>query len=225
MNTLSNSNFSIMTWFMQAHMIGKIIMILLILMSIISWALIIFKFSEFQRLRKMNKIILLQLKSNEWDVNTLYQSTKHLPEHLAHGLMVKHAFEVMRHPNLQTQNREEAFGLMLDNAIDQTEYKCEKNLSLLSSIAAIAPYIGLLGTVFGIMSTFLELGGGQANIEKIMPSIAESLIVTGLGLFVAIPAAWMYNQFQSQIDELLAQLNIFKQNIIYQTLQKKGSDV
>jgi biopolymer transport protein TolQ len=218
MNTLSN--FSIITWFMQAHMIGKIIMITLIFMSILSWALIIFKFSEFQRLKKMNKIILLQLKSNEWDVNTLYQSTKHLPEHLGHGLMVKHAFEVVRHPNLDNQNIDEAFKLMLDNAIDQTEYKCEKNLSLLSSIAAIAPYIGLLGTVFGIMTTFLELGG-QANIEKIMPSIAESLIVTGLGLFVAIPAAWMYNQFQNQIDELLAQLNIFKQNIMYQTLQKK----
>lgn len=216
------TNFSIFTWFFAAHFIAQTIVVCLIILSVISWSLILYKFAEFKKINRLNQNIHIQIKSQQWSLHTLYQSIRHLPEHLAHGLMVKSAFEVLRHPNLSSKMQSQAFEMMLDNSIEQTELKCEQHLGHLSSIAAISPYIGLLGTVWGIMHTFLQLGA-QANIEKIMPSIAESLIVTGLGLFVAIPAAWSYNFFQDKIDRLVSQLYIFKKNIIFQALQVKSN--
>ncbi len=212
-------SFSLFTWLAQASILVKLIVLVLLLMSMVAWSLFFFKYRFFQKIQKDNALLSTQLQSPDWDFNALRQTISGMPHHLAQSLMIKNAYDASLHP-AQTQHI--ALNLALDHAIDQTIDESEKHLGHISSIASMAPYVGLLGTVMGIMHTFLQLGQ-ELSIQKIMPSIAESLIVTGLGLLVAIPAAFSYNFFQYKIERLMAQLSILKSKILYALLSNQES--
>jgi len=88
-------------------------------------------------------------------------------------------------------------------AYSREEEKLEKHLSFLATVGSVSPYIGLLGTVIGIMNAFIGLANqAQATLQVVAPNIAEALIATGLGLFAAIPAVVAFNRYTSDVDSI-----------------------
>jgi biopolymer transport protein TolQ len=93
--------------------------------------------------------------------------------------------------------------------------KAQSRVSFLATIGSISPFIGLFGTVVGIMSSFHQIGlSGQASLNTVAPGIAEALLATALGLFAAIPAVMAYNIFQSRIKKLKSELENFCQDLL-----------
>ena len=88
--------------------------------------------------------------------------------------------------------------------------KLEENLPFLASVASVSPYIGLLGTVWGIMMSFLNISNaGQPSLATVAPGIAEALIATAMGLFAAIPAVLAYNKFSARAESLMGNYQTF----------------
>ena len=97
-------------------------------------------------------------------------------------------------------------------ALNREQSLLEKNLPYLATIASVSPYIGLFGTVWGIMNSFRGLAGAtQATLSAVAPGISEALIATAIGLFAAIPALIAYNKFISESDRLSANFDGFKE--------------
>ena len=97
-------------------------------------------------------------------------------------------------------------------ALNREQSLLEKNLPYLATIASVSPYIGLFGTVWGIMNSFRGLAGAtQATLSAVAPGISEALIATAIGLFAAIPALIAYNKFISESDSLSANFDGFKE--------------
>lgn len=91
----------------------------------------------------------------------------------------------------------------------------KRGTAVLATVGATAPFVGLLGTVFGIINAFSKMGeAGGAGIQAIAVGIAEALVATGFGLFVAIPAVWFYNYFQTKIDNLTAEMTFLSKEMI-----------
>ncbi len=91
----------------------------------------------------------------------------------------------------------------------------ERNLELLANIGSTAPYVGLVGTVFGIMVTMHDMlnSGEQAGIAAVAPGISEALFATAIGLFVAIPAVWAYNRFTTRVERLAVRYDSFAEEL------------
>ena len=110
-------------------------------------------------------------------------------------------------------------------ALAREEEKLESNLSLLATIGSTSPYIGLFGTVWGIMNSFTALGAVQhATLSMVAPGIAEALIATAMGLFAAIPAVIAYNRFSDKVDRLVGRYENFAEEfatILQRQSQKK----
>ena len=96
--------------------------------------------------------------------------------------------------------------------LSREEDRLESNLTLLATIGSTSPYVGLFGTVWGIMNSFLALGSVQhASIGSVAPGIAEALIATAMGLFAAIPAVIAYNRYSNDIERLINRYDIFSE--------------
>lgn len=101
----------------------------------------------------------------------------------------------------------------------------ERNLEMLANIGSTAPYVGLVGTVWGIMIAFHELGNvEQATMAQVAPHISEALIATAMGLFAAIPAVWAYNRFSSRVERLLARYEAFAEDFSSILARQGASD-
>lgn len=100
----------------------------------------------------------------------------------------------------------------------------ERNLELLANIGSTAPYVGLVGTVFGIMVTMHDMlnSGEQAGIAAVAPGISEALFATAIGLFVAIPAVWAYNRFTTRVERLSVRYESFAEEFS-SILQRQSS--
>ncbi|TRW50258.1 protein TolQ [Aliidiomarina halalkaliphila] len=193
--------------FLEASLVVQLVMILLVLMSILSWALI------FQRRKILQQAEQEAHKFEErfWsgvDLAKLYKEVsakgKRIQgtEHLFHSgfrefarlRQVKNADGVMVMAGTQRAMRV-AHSREMD--------RLETHLSVLATIGSISPYVGLFGTVWGIMNAFIALGSvQQATLQMVAPGIAEALVATAMGLFAAIPAVIAYNKFSSQIGSI-----------------------
>lgn len=101
----------------------------------------------------------------------------------------------------------------------------ERNLEMLANIGSTAPYVGLVGTVWGIMLAFHELGNvEQATMAQVAPHISEALIATAMGLFAAIPAVWAYNRFSSRVERLLTRYEAFAEDFSSILARQGGGD-
>ena len=107
-------------------------------------------------------------------------------------------------------------------ALSREEEKLEANLPFLASVASVSPYIGLFGTVWGIMNSFRALGNvQQATLAMVAPGIAEALIATAMGLFAAIPAVIAYNRYATQVERLHSRYDTFKEEFT-SILERQG---
>ena len=194
----------------QTGPVAKFVLLLLLGFSILSWAIIYIKWRRFKKLREQGDVFLRAFRKARKlsEFNVLLEN---LPPHPLKALFEAGYREVcaqVGNPGGPVRNAA-ALTRALQIASTQQLSEMEQNLNWLATTGSVAPFIGLFGTVWGIMNAFLGLGSGAASLRAVGPGIAEALITTAAGLFVAIPAVIAYNQFLSRVRELGARMDNF----------------
>jgi len=114
-------------------------------------------------------------------------------------------------PVVQVESAQRAMRIELSRELD----RLDENLSFLATVGSTSPYVGLFGTVWGIMNSFMSLGNvKQATLAQVAPGIAEALIATAIGLFAAIPAVVAYNRFSTRLDKLTGRYELFVEEFV-----------
>lgn len=209
-----SADMSILGLFLQASVIVQIIMVGLLILSIVSWGMII------ERSRSLNHAQKEGLKFEErfWsgiDLTKLYTdlTARQLPPSGMELLFLAGYREFARlrkqtgtAPQAVMDGTHRAMRVAYSREID----KSEVNLSFLATVGSTTPYVGLFGTVWGIMNSFIALGNvKQATLAMVAPGIAEALIATAMGLFAAIPSVIAYNRFTHQVQRIENQYENF----------------
>lgn len=206
------TNLSIWGLILQASFFVQMIMLVLFLMFLITLFVTGKKCFQYQRLNY--KVRRFQKKFwSDTDLNHLFEEYKKQECESIESIFVYGFHEFFQcHKNslddtvLVVENCRRA----MQAALTAESTRQERGLAMLSSFSSSAPYIGLLGTVYGIMSAFIALGGThQASISSVAPGIAEALIATAIGLLAAIPSVLSYNFFTAKSDDLIAKYEGF----------------
>lgn len=196
---------SLLSFVTDAGLVVQFVMLLLLAASIVSWT-IIFQRGIFLR---DARVAIKDFEGSFWsgiDVNKLYQQLHKKSDDL-HGLeSVFYAgfdefTKLSKHPDsgVILAGVERAMNIAVAREID----KLDQHLPFLATIGSVSPYVGLFGTVWGIMTSFQALGNiQQATIAMVAPGISEALIATAMGLFSAIPAVIAYNRYTSNVERL-----------------------
>jgi len=198
---------SIMQLVIDASPVVQGVMIILLLASVMSWALIIGKSRQLRRARLMAE----EFEEDFWgssDISGTYSQLT-MRRGTLDGLerIFEAGFSEFGRLRRKTNNDEvimDGSGRAMRIAVSREADIVEQHLPFLASVGSVSPYIGLFGTVWGIMNSFTALGNvQQATLAMVAPGIAEALIATAIGLFAAIPAVIFYNRFATEIDRLL----------------------
>lgn len=208
------------TWVVQA------VVLLLVLMSLISWAAIFRKLGTLKRVRARNDAFEREFWSGT-NLNELYAAAAQNARNA--GPMERIFASGMREFSKLRERRITDSGALLDGArramrasFQRELDVMESNLSFLGTVASVAPYVGLFGTVWGIMHAFTGLASlAQVTLATVAPGIAEALVATAIGLFAAIPAVVAYNRFAHDIDRVANGLETFMEefsNILQRNL-------
>ena len=207
----------LLTIILNASLIVQLVMLLLLLLSIVSWMMIIQRYFALRIARNQFD----QFDQRFWsgvDLKTLYIEGNQLKKPIGG---VENIFRAgfQEYNNLKQQNiSPDMVTAGIDRAMRvalarETE-KLENYLPFLASAGSISPYVGLFGTVFGIINTFTDIANmKQATLATVAPGISEALIATAMGLFVAIPAVLGYNKFSSEADNLLNRYETFAEEL------------
>ena len=209
-----NQDLSIIQLVLHASFVVQLVMLLLLAVSITSWAAIIRKFRTFKQTRGLND----EFERDFWSgtsLNDLYAAAAQNARHA--GPMERIFASGMREYQKLRERRIQDPATLLDGArramraSQQRELdEAETNLSFLASVASVSPYVGLFGTVWGIMHAFTGLASlQQVTLATVAPGIAEALVATAIGLFAAIPAVVAYNRFARELDRLAIKLETF----------------
>jgi len=194
----------------DAGIVPKAVMILLLIFSILSWSVILSKWNVFGRSRKANRQFLRAFrKANALDAVAMASE-----QFRASPLVAVFDFgysEIDRQVKARgTLTNKIALERNLQLGMSEELTKLERNLNLLATTATVSPFIGLFGTVWGIIDAFQGLGqAGSASLRAVAPGISEALITTALGLAAAIPAAMAYNFFGSGVKEFGSRMEDF----------------
>ena len=201
------SDTSVIGLLLEASVPVQLVMVLLVLASIVSWSIIFTK----RRLIRKTKDASDDFEANFWsggDLNTLYNSTT---RNRAANVGMASIFESgFREFNRAMQAGEIAADKVIEEcrramrvAQMREVDRLEQSLATLATIGSTSPYVGLFGTVWGIMTAFMEIGNQQVvTLATVAPPIAEALIATAMGLFAAIPAVIAYNRFADRVVRL-----------------------
>ena len=188
----------------QTGIVARIILGLLLFFSLYSWAIIYAKWRRFKALRAEADRFLRAFRRAR-GLGEMTVISENFPAHPLKAIFdagYKEVHDQVGNPGGPLRNPE-SLGRALQIASSQQLTRLERNLSWLATTGAVTPFIGLFGTVWGIMDAFLGLGSaGAASLRAVGPGIAEALVTTAAGLFVAIPAVIAYNQFLSRIREM-----------------------
>jgi biopolymer transport protein TolQ len=216
------ADMSMLHLILQASWVVKAVMILLIGLSIWSWWMIGFKSLVLSRAGKETE----SFEDSFWsggDLNTLYNTVKNSDGKMGPSAKMFEAgfrefVKQMRQTNANTAGVMDATKRAMRVAMNRELDRLEAGLPGLATVASVSPYIGLFGTVWGIMNSFRGLASvGQATLAQVAPGIAEALIATAIGLFAAIPAVIAYNRFTTQVERLQVRFDTFSeefQNIL-----------
>lgn len=208
-----NQDLSIVALVAQASLVVQLVMASLLIVSVASWSVIFGKFFGLSRVSKANDAFEQDFWSGR-NLNELYQAVgKHHKEAPLERIFAAGMREFLK----LRERRVTDSGALLDGArrAMRASYQrevdaLESNLSFLASVGSVSPYVGLFGTVWGIMHAFVGLSNlQQVTLATVAPGIAEALVATAIGLFAAIPAVIAYNRFARQIDRSAIQLETF----------------
>ena len=210
--SLGTTDFSIVTLFMRADLVVKLVMISLVAASIFSWALIIDKIKIFKKIFKETDIAEDQFWSSR-SAGDFYKKTSSSSDNPL-VVVFRAGMECVQDHKSKGQIVERTKRVM-DVAIDKQIDKYEKNLTFLATVGSVAPFVGLFGTVWGIMNSFQSIAiSRNTSLAIVAPGIAEALFATALGLLAAIPAVVAYNKFSSDSRRYTQKLENFTQSFL-----------
>lgn len=212
------ANPSLLSYLLDASVIVKCVILLLIFASIASWTVII----ERMRFYKKQWRDVTRFESRFWSgitLKALFQSTQQnekpsdMESIFSAGFQTFSQFQATGH-----HSRDDMLTgaqRAMQNAQNRATDGLEDSLPLLATVGAVSPFVGLFGTVWGIMTAFQALGTvQQASIAMVAPGISEALLTTAIGLFAAIPAAIAYNRFNNQVTRLQNSFDNFSVDLI-----------
>ena len=208
-----NQDFSIVSLVLHASFVVQLVMAGLMIASLASWTVIFGKLFGLKRVRNANEEFEREFWAGK-NLNYLYASAAQK----AGASPMERIFASGMREFLKLRERRVADGsALLDGArrAMRASYQreldvIESNLSFLASVGSVSPYVGLFGTVWGIMHAFIGLANlQQVTLATVAPGIAEALVATAIGLFAAIPAVIAYNRFARDIDRIAIQLETF----------------
>ena len=206
---------SILELFLNASIVVKSVIVILILASLVSWMII---FERWIYIKKVNQEFF-NFETRFWSDSGLEAllSTSQEGEHEPIG--AEYIFQVgyldykrLIAEKIDSDTIISSVQRNMQAALTKEQSLLEKHLPFLATIASVSPYIGLFGTVWGIMNSFRGLAGSsQATLSAVAPGISEALIATAIGLFAAIPALIAYNKYISDSDRLISSFEGFKE--------------
>ena len=208
----SSADFSLMNLFLRADIIVKSVIIILIAGSIYSWAVIIEKVKLFKKINVSSE----EFEEKFWrsrSAETFYNS---LPSELEDPMasLFKESMQGLLKAKSKT-NLVEKMGGILEVGIEKQISKIEKGFTFLATVGSTAPFIGLFGTVWGIMNSFQSIAiSRNTSLAIVAPGIAEALFATALGLLAAIPAVIAYNRFNNDSKKYSQKLESFSKRFL-----------
>ena len=218
----SSADFSLTSLFIRADIIVKSVILILIACSVYSWAVIIEKFRLFRKINQSTE----EFETKFWNSKSAETFYNNLPANIQDpmALVFKDAMQSL----LKRRSRSDInsrITTMLETGIEKQISKISKGFTFLATVGSTAPFIGLFGTVWGIMNSFKSIAIAQnTNLAVVAPGIAEALFATALGLFVAIPAVVAYNKISNDISKYFISLETFMDEfttIFFRQLEKK----
>ncbi len=208
----SSVDFSLMSLFLRADIIVKSVIIILIAASIYSWAIIIEKFKMFKKINQNT----VEFEEKFWKSKSAESFYNNLPSNKDDPM--SNVFRKTMQTVLKSRSRsnlnEKLTGLLESN-IESEINLLEKNFSFLATVGSTAPFIGLFGTVWGIMNSFQSIAVSRnTSLAIVAPGIAEALFATALGLLAAIPAVIAYNKFNNDSKKYSQRLENFAKRFL-----------
>ena len=208
----SSADFSIINLFLRADIIVKSVIIILIACSIYSWAIIIEKIKLFKKIN----ISSAEFEEKFWKSKSAESFYNNIPRNIEDpmALVFKASMEAAFKTRSKTQLNERLSNMLQINIEKQME-KIEKSYTFLATVGSTAPFIGLFGTVWGIMNSFQSIAiSRNTSLAIVAPGIAEALFATALGLLAAIPAVVAYNKFNSDSKKYSQKLENFSKRFL-----------
>tara|TARA_Y100001970_G_C14217753_1_gene850696 strand:+ start:653 stop:1372 length:720 start_codon:yes stop_codon:yes gene_type:complete len=226
-----NLDFSMFSLFLRADFVVKSVIIILIVASVYSWHIIVSKLIRLQRLSKLN----LEFDEIFWSGNSfedLYETFNYNQSDPKSKIFCSAITEWRKSSNNTSKLKveeinslKERMGRSMQVTFNKESEIIEKNITFLATAGSTAPFIGLFGTVWGIMNSFKSIAIAQnTNLSVVAPGIAEALFATALGLFVAIPAVVAYNKITSDLSKYFISLETFMDEfttIFFRQLENK----
>ena len=208
----SNTDFSIINLFIRADIIVKTVILILIASSIYSWAIIFEKIKMFKKINKSTD----EFENKFWKSKSAESFYNNLPANYDDPManLFRSSMETMLRAK-RSSNLNEKMSRMLEINIEQQMEKIEKSYTFLATVGSTAPFIGLFGTVWGIMNSFQSIAiSRNTSLAIVAPGIAEALFATALGLLAAIPAVVAFNKFSSDSKKYFQKLESFSKRLL-----------
>ena len=208
----SSADFSLMSLFLRADFVVKSVIVILIACSIYSWAVIIEKFRLFKKISQSTELF----ETKFWNSKSAESFYNSLPSNIDDpmALVFKDAMQNLLKKRSKTDlnNR---MTTLLETGIEKQISKISKGFTFLATVGSTAPFIGLFGTVWGIMNSFQSIAiSRNTSLAIVAPGIAEALFATALGLLAAIPAVVAYNKFNSDSKKYSQKLENFSKRFL-----------
>lgn len=221
----------IFSFIVNIGIVAKLVLVFLVVLSIISWAIIIEKGWQFRKIKKETNKLLPAFDIRP-ELNEMYQYCRNF-RYSPLAWMIKALYREFNNLGSNKAGREESVTFMSGNPTQVKKgrssltmvlnvthsreiSKMEKRLIILSTTVSVSPFLGLLGTVWGIMNAFLSIGlAGSADLAAVGPGIAEALVTTAAGLAVAIPALIAYNFFVDTVRQMDDKLDTFISEMVH----------
>ena len=208
----SNTDFSLWSLFLRADFIVKSVILMLIACSIYSWAIIFEKFKLFKKINLESE----EFEENFWKSKSAESFYNSLPVNLENpmALLFKDSMQTLLKAKNKSNLNERMTG-MLEINIEKQMSKIDKGFTFLATVGSTAPFIGLFGTVWGIMNSFQSIAiSRNTSLAIVAPGIAEALFATALGLLAAIPAVVAYNKFNNDSKKYSQRLENFSKRFL-----------
>ena len=213
-NVINNIDMSVWGLILEADFVVRLVMLSLLFLSIFSWSIIFEKVTKLRRLKKVSK----KFEDDFWsgiNIEKLHKSIESSPNHPMEAIFVTGMKELTT-ANRKNINHDE--NIVLEKRIEKAMFSTlsremetlEKNLNFLATTGSSAPFIGLFGTVWGIMNSFQSIASSKnTSLAIVAPGIAEALLATAMGLLAAIPAVMAYNKISSDTNRYYNSLETF----------------
>src|SRR5262245_40839833 len=210
------ASFDLLQLVWQASWLVQLVILMLAGASVLSWAAIVFKWRELSAAEQDSEAFLEAYHEGSWDA--AYEAARNLDRSPLSAIFLMAHGELKRFAKYRGRGggdgiddaQRRTIGRQIAWAVTQESLRLESRLPLLATVGSATPFVGLVGTVVGIINAFTGIGAaGSASLAVVAPGIAEALIATAIGLFAAIPATIFYNVFVSRLRDLQEAIRLF----------------